>query len=471
MEHADYLIEGTVVTADSERRVITDGAVAVRGERIIEVGKANAVRSRLQADRTLGGHRDLVIPGLIDCHNHLAQALVREHALEDLPNVGRVYIPAEFVMDEHDAKVSACVAIAQLLRAGVTTVAETTGTRSHERPIAEAVIETGIRCAMARGQGDRRSHLATSWEQISERSWNDDDKGKLEEDIAATEGFITYWQERGEGRLRPWAHGLGLPVSSDERMLRLRELTEHYSTGVMHHINRDREEVELSVALYGERPIEHLFRIGAIGPSFVAIHAMLTTYREIAHLAQAGAKVAHAPAVCTDIVSAVTKVPAMRAAGLTVGLGCDTVINDILAVMRIAFFLHQADSAVSLYDPLAFTTEDAFEMGTIEAAKTLLWEDEIGSLEPGKAADIVVLNGHNLRLSPAFNPVGVLVRYALSTDVTHVLIGGKLLVKDGQLLTIDEEALLEEATALGGKLSHELTPRRYRSLSQRAVVQ
>jgi cytosine/adenosine deaminase-related metal-dependent hydrolase len=152
-------------------------------------------------------------------------------------------------------------------------------------------------------------------------------------------------------------------------------------------------------------------------------------------------------------------------------LGCDTVINDILAVMRIAFFLHQADSAVPMYDPLAFTTEDAFEMGTIEAAKALLWEKEIGSLEPGKAADVVVLNGRNLRLSPAFNPVGVLVRYALSSDVTNVLIAGKLLVQDGQLLTIDEEALLEEAIALGGKLNRELAPRRYRSLSQRAVVQ
>jgi 5-methylthioadenosine/S-adenosylhomocysteine deaminase len=252
-------------------------------------------------------------------------------------------------------------------------------------------------------------------------------------------------------------------------MLRLRELAERYSTGVMHHVNRDREEVEFSVALHGERPIEHLHAIGALAEGFLAIHAILTTYREMSLLAEVGAAVAHAPAVCIDLVSAVTRVPAMRAVGVTVGLACDTVINDILALMRLAFFLHQADSGVALYDSLALTTKDAFEMGTLEGARAL-WEDEIGSLEAGKAADIVVLDGRNLRLTPAFNPVGVLVRYGLSTDVSTVLVGGREVVSEGRLVTIDEEALREEASALGSKLLRELGPRRYRPMFQRTIV-
>jgi cytosine/adenosine deaminase-related metal-dependent hydrolase len=365
-------------------------------------------------------------------------------------------------MDPHDAAVSAHVGIAQLLRSGVTTVAETTCTPEHEEPIARTVMDTGIRCAMARGIGDRRSQLASNYDQIEGRSWYKDDPGARREDLEVTEEFLARWAEQGKGRLQPWINNLGLPSCSDERFLETRELAERYGTGTMTHINRDREEIELAVSLLGERPIEHLSRIGAIGPEFLAIHAMLTTDREIGMLAEAGAAVAHAPIVCTDIVSAVTKVVAMRHQGVRVGLGCDTVINDLFKVMRHAFVMHTQATGIPLYDPWSMTTEDAMTMGTVDAARALRWEREIGSLEPGKAADVVVVDGDNVRLTPAHDPVGTLVRYAVGTDVDSVLVAGRLVVEGGRLLTIDEQALLPEAVALGEKLRAELDPRRYR---------
>jgi 5-methylthioadenosine/S-adenosylhomocysteine deaminase len=461
-EAVDTLVKGTVVTMDAERSVIRDGAVAVRAERIVAVGEAHELEERYESGRTLGGERSFVIPGLIDCHNHLAQALVRENALEDFPNIYRIYIPAEMAMDPHDAAVSAHVGIAQLLRSGVTTVAETTCTPEHEEPIARTVMDTGIRCAMARGIGDRRSQLASNYDQIEGRSWYKDDPGARREDLEVTEEFLARWAEQGKGRLQPWINNLGLPSCSDERFLETRELAERYGTGTMTHINRDREEIELAVSLFGERPIEHLSRIGAIGPEFLAIHAMLTTDREIGMLAEAGAAVAHAPIVCTDIVSAVTKVVAMRHQGVRVGLGCDTVINDLFKVMRHAFVMHTQATGIPLYDPWSMTTEDAMTMGTVDAARALRWEREIGSLEPGKAADVVVVDGDNVRLTPAHDPVGTLVRYAVGTDVDSVLVAGRLVVEGGRLLTIDEQALLPEAVALGEKLRAELDPRRYR---------
>ncbi|MGH8956905.1 MAG: amidohydrolase family protein, partial [Microbacterium sp.] len=354
----DKLITGTVITMDPERRVIRDGAIAVNGERIIAVDSAQQLRERFRAERTLGGPRRFVLPGLIDCHNHLAQALVRDNALEDLPNIYRIYVPAEMAMDADDAAVSAHVGIAQLLRSGVTTVAETTFTPEHEESIARSVMDTGIRCAMARGVGDRRSQLASNYDQVEERSWYEDDPGARREDLEITEEFLSHWTERGDGRLRPWINNLGLASCSDERFLEARELAERYGSGTMTHINRDREEIELSVSLFGERPIEHLYRIGALGPDFLAIHAMLTTDREIGMLADAGAAVAHAPIVCTDIVSAVTKVVAMRQQGVHVGLGCDTVINDLFKVMRHAFVMHTQATGIPLYDPWSLTTED-----------------------------------------------------------------------------------------------------------------
>jgi 5-methylthioadenosine/S-adenosylhomocysteine deaminase len=469
-EPIDLLIEGTVITMDGARRVFRDGAVAVRGDRIVAVDEAADLRERYEPARRLGGRRRMVLPGLIDCHNHLAQALVREYALEDYPNIYRVYIPCEMAMDETDAEVSAKFGISQLLRAGVTTVAETTCTREHEEPIARTVMETGIRCAMARGLGDRTSRLASNYEQIDERSTYSDDPGLLREDLAITEEWLERWSVEGEGRLRPWIHNLGVPSCSDDRFLATQELAREHDTGVMCHINRDREEIELAFSLFGERPIEHLHSIGALDDRFLAIHAMLTTDREIKMLAEAGTAVAHAPIVCTDIVSAVTKVVSMRAAGVTVGLGCDTVINDLFKVMRIAFVMHGQASGIPLYDPVALTTEDAMTMATIDAARALRWDHEIGSLEAGKAADVVVVDAENTRLTPAYQPVGTLVRYAVGTDVESVVVAGRLVVDGGRVLTIDEGPLLDEAVRLGDKLGAVLGPRRYRPLAEEATV-
>ena len=147
-ESADLLIEGTVITMDPARRVIRDGAVAVKSDRIVAVDRADDVRARFHTERTLGGTRRIVLPGLIDCHNHLAQALVREYAMEDYPNIYRVYIPCEMAMDEHDADVSARFGISQLMRAGVTTVAETTCTLEHEEPIAQAASSTSAKASV-----------------------------------------------------------------------------------------------------------------------------------------------------------------------------------------------------------------------------------------------------------------------------------------------------------------------------------
>jgi cytosine/adenosine deaminase-related metal-dependent hydrolase len=469
-EPIDLLIEGTVVTMDGKRRVFRDGAVAVRGDRIVAVDEAAELRERYEPARRLGGRRRMVLPGLIDCHNHLAQALVREYALEDYPNIYRVYIPCEMAMDETDAEVSAKFGISQLLRAGVTTVAETTCTREHEEPIAQTVMETGIRCAMARGLGDRSSRLASNYEQIDERSTYADDPGLLREDLAITEEWLGRWSVEGQGRLRPWIHNLGVPSCSDDRFLATQELARKHDSGVMCHINRDREEIELAFSLFGERPIEHLHSIGALDDRFLAIHAMLTTDREIKMLAEAGTAVAHAPIVCTDIVSAVTKVVSMRAAGVTVGLGCDTVINDLFKVMRIAFVMHGQASGIPLYDPVALTTEDAITMATIDAARALRWDHEIGSLEEGKAADVVVVDAENTRLTPAYQPIGTLVRYAVGTDVESVVVAGRVVVDDGRVLTIDEAPLLDEAVRLGDKLGAVLGPRRYRPLAAEATV-
>ena len=469
-ESVDFLLTGTVATVDPERRVFLDGAVAVAGGRIVAVGQRDDVESRYVATTRLGGSRDLIIPGLIDTHNHMAQALVRGLAAEDYPNITRVYIPAEDVLGVEGVKTSARVTMANLLRAGVTTTTDTTGTPEHEDAVGEVALELGMRCALAVGQRDRKSRLASNYEQIEGRSEYHDDAGLRTDNIAHIDDFLTRWSDRGKGVVRPYIHAPSVPSVSDEMFLAAKDLAERHDTAMMTHVNRDREEIELSVSLFGKRPLEHLSDIGVLGPRFLAIHAMLTTAREIHLLADAGSKLSHAPVVCTDIVSAVTNVVAMRAAGVVVGLGCDTVVNDILQVMKVAFFMHGQAAGITYYDPYAFSTEDVFDMGTIEAAKALLWDHEIGSIEPGKAADITVIDGNNPRLFPRYHPVGSLVRYATGTDAKSVLVDGKLVVDDGRVLTVDQDELLDESAQVAARLSDHLVHRRYGPVAARSKL-
>ena len=213
--------------------------------------------------------------------------------------------------------------------------------------------------------------------------------------------------------------------------------------------------------------------IGALGPRFLAIHAMLTTAREVRLLAEAGAKLTHAPVVCTDIVSAVTDIVGMRAAGVTVGLGCDTVINDILAVMRIAFFMHAQAAGIPLYDPVRLHHRGCVRHGHHRRCPSPdVGDREIGSLEVGKAADIAVIDGENLRLSPRHNPVGSLVRYGVGTDVRSVLVNGRLVVDDGKVTARPwtRPHCSKRLTRWPARVGDDLLPRRYWPLSQRYTL-
>ena len=458
----DLLVAGTIVTMDRDNRIIADGAIAVQGKRLIAVGSASDVRSKYTASRTIGGRAHVVIPGLIDCHNHLAQSLVRDHSFEELPGIYRLYIPAEQLITHDEAGIAAKVGIAQLLRSGTTTVAETTSTMDHEQAISHAVMESGIRCAMARGQGDRKSHLAGSYVQVTEKSHFVDDPGRLRADLDASEAFLQKWQSAGDGRLKPWLHAGSIATASDRRFIELHSLAARYDTGVMVHINRDREEIELSMSLFGERPIEHLHRIGALWPGLLAIHAILCTDREIGLLADAAVKVAHAPLACNDLLSAITKVVTMQAAGVVVGLASDTISYDMFRVLGTAHVMQNQATGLPLYDPLAFTTKNAFAMTTREASRALRWDNSIGSIEVGKCADLAILHGGKLRLSPYDDVIGALVRHAVGADVETVIVDGQVVVENGKVLTLDENNLIDEAARIYTRLGRELRPRRYR---------
>ena len=465
-EPVDFLVSGTVITCDGERRVLSDGAVAVRGSEIAAVGPRQDLERRFAAAERLGGHRAFVLPGLIDCHSHLAQALVRSLIAHELPMIYRLYLPAEDAMTLEQVGVSARLCMAQLLRSGVTTVAETTATPAHEDTIEAAVDETGMRVVMARGAADQDSHHAGAYSQVTDGSWAEPRAGEAERDLQRTARFLDRHPPGGDQLLRGAVLASHITGFSAGYIQAAEALAADRGSSFQVHVGRDREEVEFSLAVYGRRPVEQLAHWGVLSERLLAIHAILVTDREAILLAEAAASVAHSPVECQNILNGVPRVQRLRQLGIAVGLGCDNAVNDLWEVMRAAWVMHSSLGAIPDYDPEHLPAGDILDMATTEGARALGWHRGIGSIEVGKQADLVVVDGDAAHLVPVHDAVTELVRYGTRADVRDVMVAGRLLLSDRRHTTIDTERLYAEAELAAPSVAAAVTPRRYRPLSR-----
>ena len=468
-EPVDCLVSGTVITCDDQRIVLLDGAVAVRGSRVVAVGDKQDLESRFVPEARLGGRRAFVLPGLIDCHSHLAQSLVRSLIAHELPMIYRLYLPAEDAMTLDQVGISARLCMAQLLRCGVTTVAETTATPAHEDTIVTAVEETGMRVVMARGAADQDSHHAGAYSQITDRSWVEPRPGEAERDLSRTAKFLDRHPPVGDQLLR------GAVLAS--------HIT-GFSGGV--HPGRGRagrRPRRLVPDACGPGPGGGRVLAGrlrappgrAAGPLGRALGAAAGHPRDSrdrpgrrACWPTPAASVAHSPIECQNILNGVPRVQRLRERGVAVGLGCDNAINDLWEVMRAAWVVHSSLGAIPDYDPEHLPAGDILDMATRDAARALRWHGGIGSLETGKQADLVVVDGDAAHLVPVHDPVTELVRYGTRADVRDVMVAGRLLLSGGRHTTIDTERLYAEAEQAAPSVAAAVTPRRYRPMTRPA---
>jgi 5-methylthioadenosine/S-adenosylhomocysteine deaminase len=228
------------------------------------------------------------------------------------------------------------------------------------------------------------------------------------------------------------------------------------------HAARDREEVEFCLAVFGRRPIERLSETGVIDRHLVIVHAMLATDHELTLLGKGQSAVAHSAIECLNILNAVPNVRLMRELGIRVGLGCDNAANDMFSVMRGAWILHTATRGIQGYDPEVLDACAILEMATREASVLLGLERHIGSLEPGKRADFVLLDGSGPHLRPSVDLFPELVRYACRGDVRDVVVDGRIVVEDRRLCTLDVGQVQENAEAAIHRLAPIAAKGRYR---------
>lgn len=468
--HVDAIVRGSVVTMNPAREIIAAGAVAVDGSAIVAVGPRNEIESDYMSDRLLGDDRSIVIPGFIDCHTHCSQCFVRSLTVDELPPILRIYVPGQSMVGPDEARATVRLIAAQLLRSGVTTLCEGNYDPAHDEPIVETLEEIGIRCCMARGTPDQDIHHAALYSQQTDRSWLRERKGEAARDLKRTQAFLERFPPDGKGLLRGAINASDVLNMSETYFKEAFALARQHGATMQVHLDRDREEVETSMALWGCRPIERLAELGVIDEHLVAIHAVLASGAEIRLLAQGGASLAHSAIECVGNLNGVPDVQRFRLAGIPVGLGCDNQCNDMFATLRGAWVMHGAVWGIPRYDPSYLSAQELFAMATIEAARVLRWADRIGSLEPGKAADLVVIDGKAPHLMARQDLISELVKYGSRAEVTHVMVDGRLLLDDGRHTTIDLERLYHDAKSGAEHMRKALQARRYRPMPSQSGI-
>jgi 5-methylthioadenosine/S-adenosylhomocysteine deaminase len=460
----DLLVTGRVITMDAGRRILDDGAVAARGGDIVAVGPRADIERAYRAKRRLGGPRSIVLPGFIEGHTHCTQCFVRSLTSGELPMIPRIYSPAQRSLSPEQAGATVRLIAAQLLRAGVTTMCEGTLNPAHEPAIVAAVEETGIRCALARGAPDQDFHHAALYEQLRARSWLKPRAGEAEADLARTEAFLDRFPARGRGLIRGAVNASALLGFSEGYFREGAAIARKRDATIQVHVGRDREEVEFCLSIWGRRPIERLADLGVIDEHLVAVHAVLASEREIELLAEGGAALAHSPVECVANMNAIPNLPRFRARGIRVTLGCDNQGNDMFLAMRAAWLIHGAKFGVAAYDPEFLSAGDLLAMATIEGASALRLDDLTGSLETGKAADMVVLDGDAPHLMALQHLPSDVVRYATRGEVQQTIVAGRVLYDRGAFATVDLERLAAEARAGAEYVEGVVGARRYRPL-------
>jgi 5-methylthioadenosine/S-adenosylhomocysteine deaminase len=435
MDHVDGLIiNGTVVTMDTHGTCIEDGAVALKAGRIAGVGTAADFRS-WTAGEIIDARGGLILPGLVNAHTHLPMSLFRGLA-DDLPLeqwLNEHIFPAETGhIDALNVRLGARLSMAEMLLGGTTTFCDGYFLAD---AIAQAVAEVGLRAVLGQGVIDFPAPGVPDPEQK----------------IQVAETFVAQWQGRC-ALIQPsiFCHA---PYTCSARTLQDAKAAAARQKVIFQiHLAETQAEARQCRKIHGCSPVQYLHRLGLLDQRTLLVHAVWVDCADIAVLARSGARIAHCPESNMKLASGVAPIPDMLAAGLAVGLGTDGCASnndlDMWSEMDMAAKLHK----VHRLDPTVMDAAAVLRMATIEGARALGLDGQIGSLEPGKQADLVIIDMDRPHLTPLYDPHSHLIYAVHAADVRHVMVAGRTLVRDHALLTIDLESLLDQARRTGRKI-------------------
>ena len=431
----DLIISGgTIVTMDSEKRVITNGAVAVEKDSIVAVDTAGEIARRYVSKQTIDAAGKVVIPGLINTHTHVPMTLFRGIADDlDLQEWLTKYIfPAEAKnVSEDFVRVGTKLGLAEMIRGGTTTFCDM---YYFEDAVADETSRAGMRGVL----GETVIDFPVA-----------DNKTNAEA-MAYAEKFITKW--KNSPLIVPALAPHAPYTVSTEHLQAVKSLSDKLNAPIVIHVAETQKEVDDSLAAKKLRPVEYLAKIGFLNDKVIAAHVVYADDAELDTLKNLGVGIAHNPQSNMKLASGVARVPQMLEMDLPVGLGTDGAASnndlDMWEEMDTAAKLHKVFDK----DPKVVNAEQAFEMATIRGARALHLDKLIGSLATGKRADVVVVDFDSLHQTPYYNVYSALVYSTKAGDVRDVIVNGKVIMRDRRLITLDESDIKKGANAYRTKI-------------------
>ena len=432
---ADLLIVGgTVLTMDAREKVIEDGAVSVSDGAITAVGPRRRIESRFRARRTIVARGRLVLPGFVNAHTHAPMTLLRG-AKDDVDlmtwltkymfPVERRFVSPEFV------RWGTLLACWEMIASGTTTFADG---YFYEEEVARAADEAGLRAVPGQGIFD----VPTP------------DSKTSAEGLARAERFLSDWG--GHPRITPSLCPHACYTVEPDTWRRTMNLAERHGAPVQTHLAESPAEIAMVRERFETTPVRHLSRVGVLNERLTAAHCVWVDDEEIELLARSGAGVVHCPESNMKLASGVAPVTKMLAAGVRLGLGTDGAASnnelDMVGEMGSAALLQK----VSTLDPTAASAHQVLRMATLGGARALHMEDRIGSLEPGKRADLIVLDLSTPAALPLFDPISYVVYSARSDAVETVIVEGKVVMGRRWMRTLDTEKIRRHVERFGRKI-------------------
>nr|GMD97996.1 5-methylthioadenosine/S-adenosylhomocysteine deaminase-like isoform X1 [Ipomoea batatas] len=437
------LHNAVIVTMDAQSRVFLKGAVAIRSDTIIAVGQSADILLKFSSfsAQVIDLHGQFLLPGFINTHVHTSQQLGRGIAddVDLLTWLHHRVWPYESNMSEEDSYISALLCGIELIHSGVTCFAEAGG--QHVSGMARAVELLGIRACLTESIMDSGEGLPESWATRT-----------TEECIQSQKDLYKKHHNTADGRIKVWFGIRQIMNATDNLLMKTRDMAKELETGIHMHVAEIPYENQHVVAT---REVDHgtvtyLNSINFLEKNLLAAHTVWVNKDEVDILSNAGVKVSHCPAAAMRMLG-FAPVREMLSAGICVSLGTDGAPSNnrmsIVDEMYLASLINKGREvfAKGTTDPTIFPAETILKMVTINGAKSVLWDKEIGSLEVGKKADMIVVNPSSWSMMPIHDCISSLVYSMRTENIVSVICNGRWIMKDKKILTVDEAEVLDAA--------------------------
>jgi 5-methylthioadenosine/S-adenosylhomocysteine deaminase len=425
----------TLITMDPQRRVIEGGALLIENDRIISL--SSELPEENPEIEVFDARDRIIIPGLINTHVHVSQQLARGLGddVELIPWIRDRILPMVGNETDEDSYFSTLLFGIEQIHSGCTTFAEAGAHRIDA--VARAVSTLGIRGVISRFVATRGSGVRVP-PSMTART--------VDEILALQEKEYDCLNGMANGRVRYWFEVSSILNNTDQCVIRTKKLADSHGVGIHMHISETKFEADWSKKTLGRTPVEHLEHLGFLDRNLLGVHCVWLTDHELDLLAEHEVKVSHDPAAAMRYLG-FAKIPEMVQRGIMVSIGTDGAPSNNRMSMVDEMWLTSLIHKGRTLDCTVLPAHEILDMGTINGARCLLWDDEIGSLESGKKADLVIINPNTANMLPVHDVVINIVTAMKTENIESVMADGKWLMRDHKILVVDEEEVKQEAVA------------------------